>query len=142
MQMRRILIAVMVTLSVGLSGCSICKMAAVNVRTECQSTSSLAVAQVYIYRDGQEVLMAGSLREKGRLGHSVRQAHLHAIVRDSERTLLSQTVSDISGLPTRHSRFSGPERKSFSLRIPLLPPKDGSIQLILHEGSARQCREI
>jgi hypothetical protein len=142
MQIQRRLLAVMITLLVGTAGCSTFKMTAVNVRTECQSSLPVTVGHVYVYQDKEDVLITGALRENGRLGHSVRQAHLHVLVLDGKRTALSQTTSDISGLPIRHDRFGGPERKSFCMRIPLLPPQDGGIQLILHEGSANQCREI
>ena len=129
--------AVISILTLGLVGCSTLAMTALNVRTECQSTTSLTVTPPYVYLDKGGALVSGYLRTKPILGHAVTKAHLHVVVLDAKGNVLNETVSDVAGLTIRHDRFGGPERQRYSARVPLIPPSDGSIRVILHESSVR-----
>jgi len=129
-------------LTLGLVGCATHTMTALNVRMECQSTASLTVMQPRVYLDKEGARVSGSLRAKAILGHAVTKAHLHVVVLDAKGSVLNETVTDVAGLPIRHDRFGGPERQSYSVFIPVVPPRDGAIRIILHETPAKQCAQL
>jgi hypothetical protein len=128
--------AVLGILALGLVGCATLTMTALNVRTECQSTASLTVMPPYVYQDKGGTLVSGQLRTKALVGHAVTKAHLHVVVLDGKGGVLNETVADVAGLPIRHNRFGGPESQRYSVRVPLVPPRNGTIRVTLHEAPA------
>jgi hypothetical protein len=124
-------------LTLALAGCPTLDAAALKVRTECQSTAALTVMSPYVYADNGSTLVSGQLRAKRMLGHSITKARLHVIVLDGKGKVLNETVANVTGLPIRHNRFGGPESKRYAVRLPLIPPRDGTVRIILDDSPAK-----
>ena len=120
-----------------LIGCSSLNSPVANVKVVSKSTAALTIVHPLVYTDGTQAVLSGSLRGNSFLGHGVSQAHFQITVLDVTGKTLSESVANVPGLPLLHERF-GAETLCFSVSLPLIPPTNGTVLLVLHHGSAKQ----